>query len=778
MRRFLFNLLACLALVGCSDDYEGVTTPVPSLTPRQLAVSESTLSFTANATETKSLDITSVSTPWQIENGINWVTLSETSGDASATVMVNATRNSDSEQMRTGIFYVASKLPDWIYELPVTVNQEANVPVITLSETSFRISENAQSWSVDVTANCTWEATSDSWWLEVSSDKQKITLSVPTNPELDAREAVVYVRNTGTTTVTQMIKVTQDGACIKSYTEMLVFNNGANQVVISIESQAPWKASTTSSWVEVSPASGVAGTADLTISVAPNPATTERSGSVLLEISSGEYAGRYIEIPIQQERSYVEVVETELLFTAHEQSLLLTLYSNTGWRITGLPAWATAYPTEGTYSTEVSITVEENNQLAARKATIYVEQEGATNSLPVVLTQQGMELALSETKLFFSDVASAQTVELSSATGAAWQVQSNESWITLDPSAGTGDATLTIRVSENAGEERTGSITVATETESITITVVQQGKYFTISDDALRFTSRGGTLEVTITSNDTWTAQIENEAEWLSLSEPSGTGNVEVSLVAADNPSVNEREATVLFETSHSQTVRLVVTQAARFLTVDTKGFFFYMKGGDSEPATISTDGTYRITCSEDWLSVSETGNTFIVSATVNETGLRRQGTILIELTDLVEGTNVVSLPVEQLNKEGSFIKEGYGVDQSYDKAHSLKLTLHGFSPDENREQDFDAVQLSIMRFTTDKDRETQHGGLPSVNLQGFSTDKDRETQHGGLPFLIIQGFSTDKDRETQHGGLPSLIIQGFGKDHNWDDAVEQTNKE
>lgn len=723
MRRFLFNLLACVALVGCSDDYEGVTTPVPSLTPRQLAVSPSTLSFSANATETQSLDITSVSTPWQIENGINWVTLSETSGNASATVAVNATRNSDSQNTRTGIFYVVSNLTDWHYELPVTVNQEANVPTITLSETAFRISENAQSWSVDVTANCTWNATCDSEWLEVSFDKQKITLSASTNPDVGAREAIVYVRNTGTTTVTQMIKVTQEGSCIKTSTETLIFNNKANEVVISIESQAPWTASTSSSWISISPISGAAGTSELTISVAPNPATTARTGSVTLEISSGDNTGRYIEIPIQQERSYVEVVETELLFTAQGQSQSLTLQSNTGWSITGLPAWATASPTEGSNSTEVSITVEENKQLAARQATIYVEQEGATQRIPVVLKQQGLDLALSETTLLFSDAASSQTVDISSGTNTTWQAQSNDSWITVDPVTGQGDGILTVRVNENTGEERTGTLTVATATETITVTVVQQGKYFTISEDALRFTSRGGTLEVTISSNDSWTAQIENEVEWLSLSEQSGTGNVEVSLLAADNPSMNEREATVLFETSHSQAIRLVVTQAARFLTVDTKGFFFYMKGGDSEVATISTDGTYRISCSDNWFSVRQTGNTFVVTATANNTDLRREGTLLIELTDLAEGTFSLSLPVQQLNEEGSFIKEGYGVDQIYDKEHSLTLTLQGFTSDENWEQDFNTVRLSITRFTTDKNWEVQHGGLPSVTIQGFGTE-------------------------------------------------------
>ena len=120
----------------------------------------------------------------------------------------------------------------------------------------------------------------------------------------------------------------------------------------------------------------------------------------------------------------------------------------------------------------------------------------------------------------------------------------------------------------------------------------------------LTYTSKGGGLNVSISTNDNWTAEIDKIAtSWLTLSKASGDSNVDVKITATDNPSVNSRSANVYFTTVNSQSVRVLVNQDARFLTVDMQEVLFYSKGGKSDVITISTDGTYSLSTKESWLT-------------------------------------------------------------------------------------------------------------------------------------------------------------------------------
>ena len=79
----------------------------PTLTPRYMAVTPTALSYSALASS-KSLQVTSTETPWEIENEIDWISTSPTSGSSSASVNVGVTENKSGDDARTGIFYLKS----------------------------------------------------------------------------------------------------------------------------------------------------------------------------------------------------------------------------------------------------------------------------------------------------------------------------------------------------------------------------------------------------------------------------------------------------------------------------------------------------------------------------------------------------------------------------------------------------------------------------------------------------------------------------------------------
>lgn len=65
---------------------------------------------------------------------------------------------------------------------------------------------------------------------------------------------------------------------------------------------------------------------------------------------------------------------------------------------------------------------------------------------------------------------------LSITTNGAWTAASSDTWIILDKTAGTGNASLAVSAEVNPGDDRTGSITIK-GSKSVTVSVTQTGKH-------------------------------------------------------------------------------------------------------------------------------------------------------------------------------------------------------------------------------------------------------------------------------------------------------------
>ncbi len=684
-------------LVGCSESYYYDAGYRPSLMPRYLQVSPTTLSYTSQASS-QSIEITSVLTPWIVDNGIDWISTDPSSWTSAQydEVNVTVTENTSADAARTGIFYVKSDVSDWEYEAPISVTQKAATPTISLSEETVYLPGTASTVTVNVTANCTWYATTYYDWLAVDKTDGVITLTATANATNSDRTAYVYVYN-GNSNVRKVITVRQLSASITASTESLVFGNTASSADITITSEAAWTATTSSSWVDIEPSSGTAGTSTMKISVSPNTSTSERQANVILSVGSDQR----IQIPILQRGIYIEAEQSELSFVAAGGTQSLHVQSNTDWTVSSASSWITLSPDKGNGDGTVKVTAAENPNTASRVGVIHLTQTGLDIDVTVTVTQEGKTFDVDATQLVFDDQQSTQTINIE--TDGTWQATTTDSWITVSPSTASGNSTLSVAVSENTSDEdRIGNVTVTMADRTINIVVGQIGKFFTVSNDLLTYPSKGGTIEVSISTNDSWTAKVEDGSTWLALSETKGYGAVNVKVVATDNPSVNPRTATLVFETAHNQNVKIMVTQNARYLDVDTRDILFYSKGGTSEVFTVSADCTYKITCSDTWFTVSQSNNTFTVVATENTSSEPRTGTITIESTDLKEGSYKLTLSVTQLNKGGSFMRKDYDDDQNWDGQDQTTgtLTITPFGVDSNWDSNgSSSVKLNITGY-------------------------------------------------------------------------------
>ncbi len=741
----LYILLASSALVGCSDKYSTELGLKPTLTPRYLGVTPTSLSFAANQPSNQNVSIETMETPWKAENAIDWVSLSTVSGQSSSSIGVSVSENEDANASRTGVFYVKADVSDWDYEQGVSVSQAAATPYINVSQSTITLKGTTCTASFDVTSNCSYEVTNDADWLTVTQKDNSFLLNATANESSQYRTATILFSYNGIGKASNKVVVTQAPASINASTETLTFENTAGEVAVNVTSESHWTASTSYSWINVSPENGDAGTSVLKISVSPNTAVDERIGYVVLSVGAEER----IQIPVKQRGIYIETDKIQYDFEASASTQTMQVKSNTSWQISSsLPSWVSVDKTSGNGNAEIKISVEDNPNTTERNGEFIVSQPGLSAMATVKVHQKGKTFDVATTTLTFNDKRETQTVSI--ATDGTWRAYTSAEWIQITPESATGNSTLSITVLENSSDnERSGSVNIMMGDTSASIAIIQKGKYFTIDNSLLDFTSRGGQLGVSITTNAPWVARVDGNVDWLSISPTTGDSNADVKITTSDNASVNSRSANVYFD-ALGRNVNILVSQKARYLTVDANELLFYSKGGTSNAVTVSTDGTYSISCSDNWLNVSQSGNTFTVTASENDTKDARIGKIIISLTDLKEGSYSLTLTVTQLNYGGTFLRKEFDTDKDYDNQGSSTGTL------------------TIIGYGSDTNYDTSSQSGTKLSVVGFSSDANWDSSISSSAKVTITGYKSDQNLDSTTNSSGTMSKNEYSSDNNW----------
>jgi plastocyanin len=156
-------------------------------------------------------------------------------------------------------------------------------------------------------------------------------------------------------------------------------------------------------------------------------------------------------------------------------------------------------------------------------------------------------------------------------------------------------------------------------------------------------TSVAGTTNFNVTSNSSWTASTP--ASWCSVT-PSGTGNGTIMATYMDNPSVNQRVASITVTVVGLTPQVVTVTQAGatRQLAVTPSNQNVSMPAGTTD---------FNVTSNTDWVAVSNstwctvtpsgTGSGTLTATYTDNAGTPRVATVTVTVTGLVPQMVTVS---------------------------------------------------------------------------------------------------------------------------------------
>ncbi len=258
--------------------------------------------------------------------------------------------------------------------------------------------------------------------------------------------------------------------------------------------------------------------------------------------------------------------------------VILTITTDTTWTATSSEGWAKLSASSGVHDGSVTVTVDPNTGTTDRTATVLIETPDASVKQSITITQKAPAvvpaLTIIPTSLGDQLAIVATPVTITVNSNVAWKVTSNEAWLQVAPSNGTGGSakTVTLTFDPNTGAERNATVTFETTAGTPTATVTLPVKQLapavtpsiTLSKTQIDTTADAATVAISVNANVAWTAAPSAGATWVTVAPTSGTGtgseNATITLTKNETGSV--RNATVTF-TAGTVTQAVNIKQAA-----------------------------------------------------------------------------------------------------------------------------------------------------------------------------------------------------------------------
>jgi len=493
--------------------------------------------------------------------------------------------------------------------------------------------------------------------VSAGGDDGTLTVTYDENSSTSERVGTISVSGSG---ITRNVTVTQAGAAPNLTVDPSNrdVSNAAGQTTFNVTSNISWTVSESVGWLSVSPTSG-SGDETLAVDYEANPSTGQRIGTIT--ISGGGFTrevtvtqlGAAASLTVDPSNRDVSNVGGQATFDVS---------SNISWTVSEDVDWLSVSPTSGSGDGTFTVTYDENSSTSERIGTISVSGSGITRNVTVTQAEAAANLTVDPSNQDVGYTAGQTTFDVNS--NIAWTVGESVGWLSVSPTSGSGDGTLTVTYDENTtSSERIGTISVSGDGITRNVTITQVGVAILTVDPSNRDVGyAAGQTTFDVNSNISWT--VSESVDWLSSSPISGSGDGTLTVTFDENTTTSQRIGTISVS-GDGITRNVTVTQAgaAANLTVVPPN----REVGDEAGLTsfdVSSNIFWTASESVGWLSVSPTSGsgdgTFTVTYDENSSTSERVGTISVSGSGITRSVTVTqagaaaNLTVDPSNRDVS----------------------------------------------------------------------------------------------------------------------------
>jgi Putative binding domain, N-terminal/Viral BACON domain len=466
---------------------------------------------------------------WNATSEANWIAgLTPASGQGAGELRVDVGANPDATARQGNVL---------VNGVRAQIRQDA-APCrfdVSSTEQTFGASGGNARISVTAPASCAWTARADASWVAIASGATgtgsgAVTFAVGSNGG-DARTASLVIAG-------RTVRIAQSGIASVSCsytvapltTSVTAAGGAGTPIAVQTADGCAWTAGSNAAWLSI--ASGASGTAAGSVGFTALPNTGgARTGTLTI-------AGQSVTI------TQAGATTASCTYTVNPTSLSLAATNGAGtvavtatagcaWTAAATVPWLSVTSGgSGTGDGGVTIAASDNTG-AARSGTVTVA------NLTVTVNQAAAACSFAVSPTSASIGAAGGTpprIDVKTSPACSWTASSNVNWIAIVTGASdTGSGSVTYSVLPNIGPARTGTLTVAGQT----VTISQgNGCVYVIAPTSQTFEYTGGTggpVAVTTQSGCAWTA--ESKEQWITVTSGAtgtGTGSVTFTVAASD----------------------------------------------------------------------------------------------------------------------------------------------------------------------------------------------------------------------------------------------------
>ena len=395
---------------------------------------------------------------WTAVSNAAWLSItSGSSGSGNGSVGFSASANTGAA--RTGTLTIAGQT--------VTINQAAASSCTgTVTPTSVSVAAAGianSSLAVSAPSSCAWTAVSNVTWISIvsgspDSGNGTVKFTVAAN--------TTTAQRIGTLTVAgQTVTITQAASSSCTYTlnpttlSIAAAGGAASPVSVSTAGGCAWTATPDVSWLSITSGASGSGNGMVKITVAANTGAA-RTGTVTV-------ATETITVNQAAPCSFAVSPTSASSGAAGGAGTPITVATTSGcaWTASSGVNWISiASGASGTGSGTVTYSVQTNTG-AARMGTLTVAGQTVTISQGAACTY----VIAPTSQTIDSPGGTGGPVSVTTQSGCAWTAVSNAPWITVTSGAsGTGSGSVSFTVAANGGGQRTGTLTIAGATFTVT----------------------------------------------------------------------------------------------------------------------------------------------------------------------------------------------------------------------------------------------------------------------------------------------------------------------
>ncbi len=719
--------------------------------PSSLFVTPSSVTFAPEGSLVE-LDIVAVE-EWKIV-APSWITLNRKSGRENATVKASAISNRTGAD-RTDVIEVQTASGQTLAS--VAVKQAAIA--FSVSPSDFQFKATGSTEPLTISSNVSWTASvSDPTWLKLSATSGKnatINLNATENTAQTARTAEVTFKATNGASLSTL-SVTQLGAGISASPAKLSYKVGGGNEVLHVSANSHWTLSSDANWLSFSNKGGYSD-ADVNIKAEANETDHTRTATISLKNNADKVVQT---ISVTQEPTTISVSPSlPVEYKPSGESIKLKVSSNYYWTVTA-PSWIKLSPSGGYGDVELTTTCEENTTSTSRSGYIDFKNRANGTMVHLLATQDSYGLKVTPASISCGEAGTSVTLSIDATS--AWSAKSSATWVTLGKTTGTGKASFVVKVQKNTSDrDRSAEITITSGQARKVIPVTQTySVQLSAMPESFRCPAEGGSFELQVASNTSWSLQRSSAASWVTFDNAagkvSGSGSRVIDITVNPNTTTSARSVDLYLYNAAGEIVQTIpLTQEGEVQVSEYEKTLpaFASKGGDLKVDCYENKSwTAKVTDGTGWITVSPASGagsvTPVITVSDNPSGDTRRG--LVEIT--YGGNHCYKLHVTQSGKSVRVSPTTYSFFAKGGKSESFVITA-----------DVNALVKSEVDWLT----VTKSGNTFTLTAKANTSDSMRE----GTVTITLQNVTNSPTKIVtvkQAGTSTGFNFGSFGDDENW----------